>query len=266
MIKQTFWLGCCVAAIILGQTNQAEAKTNYDALHTKHDIVAKYECGNLGYQAISKDGYGGYSYGKWQISTRRKNNLPSTFDFFLTYLKDKHNKYYDVLIQAGGYKAAYAGNKKFIETWKRIAKEKSFQDAYDRFLLEKEIIPVYSRMDKSGNINLDKVTTWASEDNAIQAAVKSTIIQHGQGGAYRIFQSICSKKAILTKEMFLKELYTYRKIKYPEYKARYNAEYDDLKDFLRSNEAIIKTQKEIVKVAKVKKPEYFWDKLVKLFS
>ena len=145
------------------------------------------------------------------------------------------------MIQAGGYKAAYAGNKKFIETWKRIVKEKSFQDAYDRFLLEKEIIPVYSRMDKSGNINLDKGTTWASEDNAIQAAIKSTIIQHGQGGAYKIFQRICSDKNTLTKEVFLKELYVHRKIKYPEYKARYNAEYDDLKDFLHSHEAVIKT-------------------------
>ena len=266
MIKQIFWLGCCMAMSILSQTNQVEAKTNYDALHTKHDIVAKYECGNLGYQAISKDGYGGYSYGKWQISTWRKNNLPSTFDFFLTYLKDKNNKYYDVLMKAGGYKAAYAGNTNFIETWKRIAKKESFQNTYDKFLLEKEIIPVYSRMDKSGNINLDKLTTWASEYNAIQAAIKSTIIQHGQGGAYKIFQRICSDKNTLTKEVFLKELYAHRKIKYPEYKARYNAEYDDLKDFLHSHEAAIKTQKEIVKVAKVKKPEYFWDKLVKLFS
>ena len=103
------------------------------------------------------------------------------------------------MIQAGGYKAAYAGNKNFIVTWKRIAKEKAFQDAYDDFLLKREIFPVYTRMDKSGNVNLDKLTSWASEDNAIQAAVKSTIIQHGQGGAYRIFQSICSEKAVLTK-------------------------------------------------------------------
>lgn len=266
MIKQTFWLGCCVTAIILSQTNQAEAKTNYDALHTKHDIVAKYECGNLGYQAISKDGYGGYSYGKWQISTWRKNNLPSTFDFFLTYLKDKNNKYYDVLMKAGGYKAAYAGNTNFIKTWKRIAKEKAFQDAYDDFLLKREIFPVYARMDKNGNANFDKLTTWASEDNAIQAAIKSTIIQHGQGGAYRIFQSVCSEKNVLTKESFLKELYTHRKIKYPEYKARYNAEYDDLKDFLHSDEAVIKAKTEIAEVIKVKKPDSFWDKLVKLFS
>jgi len=266
MIKQIFWLSYYITLVIFGNIVTVQAKTNYDALHTKHDIVAKYECGKLGYQAISKDGYGGYSYGKWQISTWRKNNLPSTFDFFLTYLKDNNYKYYDILIQAGGYRAAYAGNKNFINIWKKIATEKSFRNSYDNFLLKKEIIPVYIRMDKNGNSNFNKLTSWASEDNAIQAAVKSTIIQHGQGGAYKIFQSICFNKNILTKEKFLEKLYTYRKIKYPEYKARYNAEYDDLKNYLLSGQSIIKNKKEEVIVAKVKNPDTFWQKLVKLFS
>ena len=268
MIKQNFWFCCSILLALSTLSITAEAKTNYDALHTKHDIIAKYECGKQGYQAISKDRYGGYSYGKWQISTQRRNNLPSTFDFFLTYLKDKNYKYYDVLMKAGGYNAAYAGNTYFIKTWKRIANQESFRKSYDEFLLKKEIIPVYTRMDKNGNTNFDKITTWASEDNAIQAAVKSTIIQHGQGGAYKIFQTICSKEKDFTKEKFLKKLYTHRLNKFPKHRRRYHAEYNDLQDYLLSGKSIIVKveEKEEVKVAKVKNPDSFWHKLVHIFS
>lgn len=268
MIKYNFWLCYSIILFLLIFPITTRAKTNYESLHTGHNIIAKYECGKQGYQAISKDGYGGYSYGKWQISTQRRNNLPSTFDFFLTYLKDKNYKYYDILIKAGGYEAAYAGNTYFIKVWKRIANQKSFRNSYDRFLLEKEIIPVYTRMDKNGNINFDKITTWASEDNAIQAAVKSTIIQHGQGGAYKIFQEVCFKEKNFTKEKFLKKLYAHRLNKFPKHKRRYHAEYNDLQNYLLSGKSIIinvEKNKE-VKVTKVKNPDSFWHKLVKMFS
>jgi len=267
MIKQkTFSILWCVAAIILCHVPQVNAKTNFDALHTKHDIVAKYECGKLGYQAISKDGYGGYSYGKWQISTQRRNNRPSTFDFFLTYLKDRNTNYYSKLMKAGGYQAAYKGNKYFISTWKNIATQKSFQNIYDSFLLDTQIIPVYSRMDKNGNTTFDKITTWASEDNAIQAAVKSTIIQHGMGGAYKIFQNISYSKVTYTKEVFLKKLYAYRSYKYPQYKVRYNAELRDLQGYLMSGKSRIRKTK--VAEIKVKKPDHtsVLEKLAKLIS
>ena len=123
-------------------------------------------------------------------------------------------------------------------------------------------------MDKNGNINFDKITTWASEDNAIQAAVKSTIIQHGQGGAYKIFQEVCFREKNFTKEKFLKKLYAYRLNKFPKHKRRYHAEYNDLQNYLLSGKSIIinvEKNKE-VKVTKVKNPDSFWHKLVKMFS
>lgn len=263
MINKTTLVLCYVAAIILSHITCVNAKTNFDNLHTKHDVVAKYECGDMGYQAISKDGYGGYSYGKWQISTQRKNGKPSTFDFFLTYLKDKDSNYYKDLTAAGGYKAAYIGAKRFIVVWKHVAKKNDFQKLYDSFLLDTQIIPVYTRMDKNGSVSFDKLTTWASEDNAIQAAVKSTIIQHGQGGAYKIFQNIVSR--VKGKKDFLKKLYAYRTYKYPQYKVRYNAEYKDLETFLISGKSVI--HKDIKIVMKVKKPgKKVSEKLVKLVS
>lgn len=268
MIKNKIWLCCYLTTLLLSQITPAEAKTNYDALHTKHDIVAKYECGKLGYQAISRDSYGGYSYGKWQISTKRINGKPSTFDFFLNYLKDNDKNIYIKLIKAGGYQAAFKGNENFIKTWKSLAKIESFKVVYDKFLLDTQIIPVYTRMDKSGNEKLDKITTWASENNAIQAALKSTIIQHGTGGAYKIFVNVLNMSKDINKDTFIENLYTYRKIHYPKYKTRYNSECKDIIAYLHSEE----TNKEVVKkdkiviAAKTGKTLSWWDKLKKLIS
>lgn len=229
------WILCL--PLIFCSINPTNAKTNYNALHNNHEIIAKYEDGGKGYQAISKDNYGGYSYGKWQLSTNRKNNKPSTFDFFLKYAKENTPFIYNALEKAGGQPAAYSGNKFFIKTWKVLANTKEFQQTYDDFILHTQIIPVYKRLDE--NKNLDTVTTWGSENNAIQAAIKSTIIQHGSGGAYGIIRNIMEINKPKTKEAFLNDLYKYRANRFPKYKNRYISEHKELKKYLASKESII---------------------------
>ena len=56
----------------------------------------------------------------------------------------------------------------------------------------------------------------------------------------------------MTKEVFLKRLYTYRLNKYPQYKKRYNAEYNDLKAYLQSGKSNIEKEEKTVKIAKAK--------------
>lgn len=221
-------------ALALSSMNPADAKTNIDALHNNHEITAKREHGGKGHQAIAKDSYGGYSYGKWQLSTERRDNKPSTFDFFLKYARENDTQIYEELEKAGGQPAAFRGDKKFIETWKRLADLDNFQILYDDFLLQTQIIPVYNRMDNSGSDRLDRVTTWGSEDNAIQAAIKSMIVQHGSTGAYNMIKRVMEAYNPDTKEAFLQKIYTYRISKFPAYKRRYNAEYADLKRYLGS--------------------------------
>lgn len=240
MIKKILWLCLSLMMYILSHANIAEARTNFDNLHMDHEIVAKYEHGHKGYQAISKDSYGGYSYGKEQISTWRKNGKSSTFDFFIKYTKDNNYKIYEKLIRAGGYQAAYKGKKSFINTWEQLANQKSFQKTYDKFLLDTQIIPVYVRLDKNkNNHNIQRITGWASEDNAIQAAIKSIIIQHGQGGAYKMLLKIAMYNPHLTKAKFLESLYGHRMKSFPQYKKRYVSEYRDLKNYLTSGKSII---------------------------
>lgn len=224
--------------LILNSINAA-AKTNYDALYTNHEIIAKYEHGGKGYGAVSKDCYGGYSYGKLQISTWRKNNKPSTFDFFMKYVQEHSPKTYHTLNSVGGQPAAFKGDKHFINTWKSLARKSDFRDLYDKFIHDTQIKPVYRRMDKSHNKRLDRVTSWSSTNNAIQAAIKSTIIQHGSGGAYKIISNIMNNINPETKEEFLSNIYRYRKKHYPQYAVRYNKEYRDLLAYLHSDKAII---------------------------
>lgn len=220
--------------------NFVYGKTNFDNLIETDEIIAKYEHGGKGYQAISKDNYGGYSYGKWQISTNRKNNKPCTFDFFLKYVEEKSPNIYKTLEKAGGQPAAYKGDEKFIKTWLKLAENKTFQSIYDSFLLDTQIIPVYTRLDKVNNENLDRITTWSSNNKAIQAAIKSTIVQHGSGGAFGIIKNVAEIYKPKSQEEFLDKLYSYRTMRFPRYKSRYKSECKELKEYLLSEESNIK--------------------------
>lgn len=219
----------CTALIVLSISffpNIAQSKTNYSMLSNNHEVVAKYEHGGKGYSAISKDTVG-HSYGKWQISTKRVGNYKSTFDLFLIYLKQHNVNYYNQLVKAGGYGNAYLGTKNFKNTWKKISKEEKFQEIYDDFILETQIKPAYKKFDT--NKNLDKVTSWGSENQIVQAALHSVIIQHGIGGAYKLVKNTMIIYKPETPEDFVKCLYDHRTNKFKKYKTRYKKEYSDLK-------------------------------------
>ena len=219
----------CTAFVVLLISffpNIAQSKTNYSMLSNDHEVVAKYEHGGKGYSAISKDCVG-YSYGKWQISTKRVKNHKSTFDLFLNYLKEHNINYYNELVKAGGYDNAYLGTENFKNTWGKISKDKKFQEIYEDFILETQIKPAYKKFDT--NEDLDNVTTWGSENETVQAALHSVIIQHGIGGAYKLVKNTMSIYKPETPEDFVECLYNYRTNKFKRYKTRYKNEYADLK-------------------------------------
>lgn len=210
------------------------AKTMAENILTHHPITAKYESGDKGYDCIVKDNYGGYSYGKDQISTERRNGKPSTFDYFMKYAKEKDPNIEYHLRKAGGWEAAHKGNKEFKDKWCEMTYRKDFRDVYDGFMRDNEFIPVYNRMDNASHGKFDKITTWASKNKAVQAAINSTIIQHGKNGAYKIFDKIVANNNIQTPEQFVKALYDLRATKYPKYKNRYKNEYKDISNYLQS--------------------------------
>lgn len=217
----------------------AYAKTIVDNIQTHHPVTAKYESGNKGYDCIVKDNYGGYSYGKDQISTERRNGNKSTFDYFMEYAKQKDSNIEYQLRTAGGWDAAHKGDKKFIDKWCEMTYRKDFQDVYDGFMRDKEFIPVYQRMDNQTHTMFDTITTWASENKAVQAAINSAIIQHGKSGAFNLINKIVKNKKIKTPEDFVKALYNARAAKFPKYKTRYTSELKDIQQYLKTKEAKI---------------------------
>jgi hypothetical protein len=219
---------------IISHTNIANATYDFSNLRTDHEIVAKYEHGGKGYEAISKDNYGGSSYGKWQISTKKQKNGKSTFELFLLYMKSKNKVYYTLLQDAGGYNSAFNGEQKFKETWKRICNNSDFREIYDDFILNTQIIPTYERLAKTNDKNFNKVLKWGIENEVIQAAINSAIIQHGQYGCYKLIRRVVENNGITNEENFLKDLYRVRKTIHFRYKNRYEREYADLNKKLKT--------------------------------
>ena len=217
------------AAIGMGGLQNADAKIDPEALRTgAHEITAKYEHGGKGYSAITKDNYGGYSYGKEQLSTRRIGKAPSTFDAFMKYLKSKDASMYKTLEKAGGWDSAFKGTQNFKNTWLKLANRADFQEIYDDFILNTQVLPVYTRMDQATSVDLNNVTDWANRNSAVQAAIRSAIIQHGRSGAFNIIRDLVKNNKPKNMTDFIQQLYDQRIKNFPKYKDRYNAEKKDL--------------------------------------
>ena len=226
----------------MGGMQGADAKTDPEALRSgAHSVTAKYEHGGKGYAAIVKDNYGGYSYGAEQLSTRRlnKNHANSTFDAFMKYAGKKAPYIKKALDTAGGWQAAYKGTDTFKTAWKKLADQKEFRDVYDDFILDTQVLPVFNRMDQATSVNLDKITTWGSQNVAVQAAIRSTIIQHGRDGAFKMICDVVKAHNPANMGEFIRDLYKKRASKFPKYKSRYSAECNDVIEFLKSKDSNI---------------------------
>ncbi len=233
------------AAIGMGGIQGADAKTDPEALRSgAHNITAQYEHGGKEYKAISYDNYGGYSYGKEQISTNRgnKQNKPcSTFDFFLKYAGQKAPYIKNKLNAAGGWKGAFKATPEFRKAWLQLADQKEFQDVYDNFMLEKQVLPTYRILDNQGSPVLDKITRWGSQNAAMQAAIRSAVVQHGISGAAKLIKAVVAEHNPANMGEFIRNLYAYRAKKFPSHKNRYTDECKNVIEFLKSDDSNIET-------------------------
>lgn len=234
--------GLLGATMALGAMQGADAKTDPEMLRSgAHSVTAKYEHGGKGYSAIVKDNYGGYSYGKEQLSTRRLNpsHANSTFDAFIKYAGKKAPYIKNTLNAAGGWQGAFRGTNTFKQAWLKLASQKEFQDVYDDFILDTQVLPVFQRMDQATSVNLDKITRWGSQNSAMQAAIRSAIIQHGRDGAFKMICNVVKAHNPANMGEFIRDLYKYRAKKFPKYKSRYTNECDDVIEYLKSDDSNI---------------------------
>lgn len=242
-IGSTIRNGLLGATLALGgMQGAADAKTDPEMLRASaHSVTSKYEHGGKGYAAIVKDNYGGYSYGKEQLSTRRLNSkhANSTFDDFMKYAGKKAPYIKNALEAAGGWQAAFKGTPTFKKAWLKLADQKEFREVYDDFILDTQVLPVFNRMDQATSVNLDKITRWGSMNGAMQAAIRSAIIQHGRSGAFDMISKVVKAHNPANMGEFIRDLYKYRAKKFPAYKSRYTAECDDVIEYLKSDDSNI---------------------------
>lgn len=229
------------ASLAMGGMQGANALTNPDnILAHPSEITASYENGNKGYQAHSKDSYGGYSWGNEQISTNRfdQPNKPcSVFDEFLKFAgKNPKTAYIQKrLNDAGGWKAAFNADQKFVDAWNKLANTEDFQNCYNNFMRETQVLPVFNRMDQATITPMGHITDWGSKNHAVQAAIRSAIVQHGRVGAFDIMQDVIKKHNPQNPEDFVKRLYQRRMEKFPKFKSRYNSEKEDIVAYLNDD-------------------------------
>jgi peptidoglycan hydrolase-like protein with peptidoglycan-binding domain len=132
------------------------------------NLSAKYESGNRGSAAIGYDNTGGWSYGKYQIETKR-----GTMKGFLNHVKTASPDVYQQLDAAGGYDAALAGKDEFKTAWKTAAKEPSFETLQHDYIATKNYSPLTNKIQTDAGLDVGKRSA------ALQDVVWSVAVQHG---------------------------------------------------------------------------------------
>lgn len=148
--------------------------------------------------AIGRDSTGGFSYGTYQIASKKGAILE-----FLKFLENTAPAFFDVLKTAGGDPAARAGESKFKASWKKLAEDPAFDESQYEFIKNKYYdIQVVALKE----IGLDVDTRSV----ALQNVVWSVAVQHGANT--KLIQNSLTGKTIssLTDDVIIRAIYDER--------------------------------------------------------
>lgn len=147
------------------------------------DTIAHEESGSAGVQAIGYDRMGGTSYGKWQLSSRQ-----GSLEEWLRLLESKGGEAAEIAGRLRAAGPANTGSKSgaFVDAYLREASahKELFEDSQRESLLKHNYNPAMSRL-KS-----DSLREMIQGDKSLQEMMFSTAVQHGGGGAARIFNGV----------------------------------------------------------------------------
>lgn len=212
-----------LGTIGLGSYNASINNSNPVINTSNQHTLAHFEHGGKGHHAIVKDNYGGYSYGYYQLSTKR-NGSGSPFDKFLKYLEQQEPKQAEALKKFGGWKAAYNGTEAFKSIWHKLADNSRFQQAYFNFIENEYDKPLYNQMNKTTQVPLNYIVDWANKDDSVKNVLRSCAIQHGVNGAFKLIYNTVKYTHPKTEIDFINNLYNRRIKQYPSYRNRYQQE------------------------------------------
>ncbi|AGW12995.1 hypothetical protein DGI_1128 [Megalodesulfovibrio gigas DSM 1382 = ATCC 19364] len=168
-------------------------------------LAAQFESGPEGVAAIGYDRVGGTSYGKYQISSRA-----GTMSRFIAYLREEEPDWANRLTASG--KANTRGRRGAMpDTWKAIAKENParFEALQDDFILRTNYHPAREAIMEATKVDVSSCSP------VLQDVLHSTAVQHGPGGASRIFISALQRTGAtpdkVAEEKLIEEIYRTRK-------------------------------------------------------
>lgn len=133
-------------------------------------LSAKYESGSRGSAAIGYDNTGGWSYGKYQIETKR-----GTMKSFLKNIETSSPTFSKQLQDAGGYSSALAGDDKFKDAWKKAAEDPDFEDLQHDYIASKNYSPLVDKVKTDTGLDIGQRSA------AVKDAAWSVAVQHGPG-------------------------------------------------------------------------------------
>lgn len=171
-------------------------------------LSAKFESGRAGVAAIGYDRVGGTSYGKYQLSSRA-----GTMRRFIGYLREHEPEWAERLAKSGRANTRCRRGA-MPNTWREIAKEnpQRFERLQEDFILRTNYHPARKAILEATNVDM------ASHSFILQDVLHSTAVQHGPGGASRIFiKAMQRAKAmddnldIAKEQRLIEEIYNTRK-------------------------------------------------------
>jgi hypothetical protein len=159
--------------------------------------VAKFESGSKGSAAISYDPPGGTSYGSYQLSSRM-----GSLREFVEWCKTEAPDVYKALMPLVGKANTGSSKGEFPNAWLQLVKDgKITHDLEHKFYVSKFYNKAMGILQKQS----PEVAQFVQGNRALQEAFWSCAIQHGPGGAVRLFTNYWKKD--ITPEAFARALY-----------------------------------------------------------
>jgi hypothetical protein len=208
----------------------------FDTVEPLGKLSAKYESrGDPG--AYGNDRHGGPSYGAYQFASR-----PGSLANFLNFLVGAKPEFSKVLQAAGGDAAGRKGSQKFIDAWKKLARDhkEDFYKIQHAFVKMSHYDIFVRKVKQQLDLNID------ARSLALKNVAWSTAVQHGPGN--RIFRNALQGKNLSSDANIIKWVYAERsnvgkhfrsstKAVQNAVKARFAKELKDALDMLASENA-----------------------------
>lgn len=186
----------------LKRQNLLDRDLRYASFRGKHplgSLSSEYESRGKS-DTIGYDEGGGYSYGLYQIETKK-----GTMKSYLNYLS-KHPEYHllgERLNKAGGYEAAKSKHESFVREWKDLSQEDMFKKSQIDFIKQGYLKPLLNNLKNIEGLDINNLNP------VIEDVLLSTAVQHGRA-ADIVKSALVSEKPALTEDEIINKIYERR--------------------------------------------------------